>query len=453
MLFSQFYDVPTETPPEWFDPIMDHDTKLFIDPFLIFKSDFGVFKGAHNELIEFFNLAYTLAAETRGKTNNLAYKKLLAMLKFPEPKEFCLGYTSKSTAGSGTGQGFARFMAAAILQAISLGMEHPTHFEEIGLLHEGIGCDRISDITLNILKHRFVKYTQNICKKINVSIQKLPCINYEFDTHFMRWQSIAPDLPLNPTNGEPIILTPKAFLRTLPTIEPEDFFEYIWDAKNDDMRNEFNYEIKERISKKDIIKIARKKRFWVRDYLQYQEGHAAPIPYDLERDAKGIYKWARAASNFASASPVSLFANNENEFAACIKTIIEQFKLFVEENAGYKLLWDERQSKAKPEEAAQLLFLGVAKSYCRANNIDISREADLGKGPVDFKFSQGYKNRVLLEVKKAGNTRFWHGLEKQLPSYLKSEGATRGYYLVIVSSKKDAEKLRGIGQVVEKIKR
>ena len=35
-------------------------------------------------------------------------------------------------------------------------------------------------------------------------------------------------------------------------------------------------------------------------------------------------------------------------------------------------------------------------------------------------------------MKLAKNSKFWHGIEKQLPTYLKAEGIQIGYYLVIV---------------------
>jgi len=80
--------------------------------------------------------------------------------------------------------------------------------------------------------------------------------------------------------------------------------------------------------------------------------------------------------------------------------VIEQFKRSVEEQGGWRLLWNDGNVNEKPEEAAQLLFKGIAQSYCHANDIVIDREPNLGRGPVDFKFSNGYQRRALLEVKK-----------------------------------------------------
>jgi hypothetical protein len=56
---------------------------------------------------------------------------------------------------------------------------------------------------------------------------------------------------------------------------------------------------------------------------------------------------------------------------------------------------------------------------------------NLGRGPVDFKFSKGYVRRAHLEVKKLHNGRFWNGLETQLPSYMKSDEVSDGWFLAV----------------------
>lgn len=111
--------------------------------------------------------------------------------------------------------------------------------------------------------------------------------------------------------------------------------------------------------------------------------------------------------------------------------VIYKFRHFVEEQGGWRLLWNDGNTKEKPEDAAQLLFKGVAQSYCGANNIVLDREVELGRGPVDFKFSNGYHQRALVEIKKLHNTKFWNGLTQQLPSYLRSDNCRLGWYVPI----------------------
>src|SRR5277367_4665429 len=103
MLASAQFKIKKEKNDDWFDPILDADTELFVDPFLVFKESQGFWKGAHAALINHFNRAFLMIAEGSLNPATLAYKKALALLVFKEPKELCLGYTSKGTSGLGSG--------------------------------------------------------------------------------------------------------------------------------------------------------------------------------------------------------------------------------------------------------------------------------------------------------------------------------------------------------------
>jgi hypothetical protein len=124
-------------------------------------------------------------------------------------------------------------------------------------------------------------------------------------------------------------------------------------------------------------------------------------------------------------------AQTREEFLEIIGKIVASYRLFVEDQGGWYLLWDSGAKKEKPEHAAQLLFCGVAQSRCKANDISLDSEVNLGRGPVDFKFSKGYTRRAHLEVKKLHNGNFWNGLEAQLPSYMKSDEVSDGWFLAV----------------------
>ena len=80
------------------------------------------------------------------------------------------------------------------------------------------------------------------------------------------------------------------------------------------------------------------------------------------------------------------------------------------------------QWKAPTRTSCQLVFLAVADAYCRANNVDITPEAGAGGGPVDFKFSDGYNGRILVEVKISDNPQLLHGYTVRLETYKKGQG-------------------------------
>jgi hypothetical protein len=117
------------------------------------------------------------------------------------------------------------------------------------------------------------------------------------------------------------------------------------------------------------------------------------------------------------------------ELLEVILLICNKFKDLVENNKLSSLLYDNGQPKH--EEAAQLLFYGVAESYCEANNLDLTRESNAGRGPVDFKISGGYHSRVVVETKLNTNNKLVHGFRRQIGEYQKAEKTNHAIYTVI----------------------
>jgi hypothetical protein len=107
---------------------------------------------------------------------------------------------------------------------------------------------------------------------------------------------------------------------------------------------------------------------------------------------------------------------------------IEIFKHHIEAGDLWKELWVG--NKPKPERAVQILYQFAADVFCKANNIDLSPEANMGGGPVDFKFSVGYEARVLVELKRDSGT-VKHGYEIQLERYKKANKSYFGIFVVI----------------------
>lgn len=426
MRFSEQHTILRSAADDWFDPILAVDTKLFVDPFLIFKDTDPAWAGAHDDIVAHFQRCFDLLAGGGLERGSLRQKAALRMMQFPEPRETCLGYASGSTSGSGGGEGLAKLIVAAMGDAIARGVTELRHFEQLGILNEGIGPDRISDITCTILKPRLIAYTQRIATERGVALERHKLRAGGFDPARPGFESIEVDLPTNPVTGGPLLLVPTRFLRDLPAINADDWWE---SSRARQLRDEFNIELVGKVRKRDIVDLARRRPEMVEQWVADRESRAVD-PYDIERDPLGVYTWAAAARQFTRRNPTTLpQATDEASFAKVIDVIAERFEHYVEQNGGWKLLWDGNNEKL--EEAAQLLFLGIAKSYCEANGIVVDREVELGRGPVDFKFSNGFEHRALLEVKKLENSKFWNGLERQLPSYLKSDGHGDGWYLVI----------------------
>jgi len=426
MLATPHFGIARTGQDDWFDTILDVDTELFVDPFLVFKETAGFWADAHSRLIEHFNHAFLLVAQGNRDPRTLAYKKALALLEFREPKELCLGYTAEGTSGSGSGGKLGRLIAQAISQAIGRGLNNPSHFEELGILQERIGSDRISDTTCTILKPKLIEYTQGIAQRHGIPLAQHRLYAGAFDAQRQRFERSTVEVPTNPATGGPLLFVPERFLRDLPQLNKDDWWSYY---ENERLRDDLNYEVMGRVDKRTIVATARAHMDSVRRWADEQENQPAQ-PYDLDRDPKGVVQWESAAAAFTLANPLAISAPVDAAgFDAVIETVIEQFRLFIEEQRGWWLLWDG--AKDKPEAAPQLVFYGLARNYCKANNVVVDPETDLGRGPVDFKFSNGYVHRAHLEVKKLHNGKFWNGLDLQLPTYMSSDEVQKGWFLAI----------------------
>ena len=412
---------------DWYDRHLTVDTKLFVDPFLLLVEG-GRWAVAHDELIEHFVECYRLVARATSPTSvsGLAAGRLLT---FPEPAEFGLGYTAASTSGAGSGARYARQIADGIAVAIARGLTVPEHIEEIGILNEGIGADRISDAVCNVLKHQFIEYTQEVMQRHGIAGELHRVRNARVSTEHARWLAEDVTLPTNPVTGRPIILVPTGILNSLPVLNAEDWFDANLNA---DLRAQLNLSVGRRASKADIVDFARKQPDRVREWAREQTTRRDLQGYDFQDDPRGVVAWDGLPAQFAVNHPLAGMAkpSTQDELNQLVDGILNQFKHFIEDQRGWSLLHNSDGTE-KPEEAAQLAFLGMAQPYLRRFDIELDREVELGRGPVDFKVSSGSTFRVLIEVKKAHNGKFWHGLQEQLPSYLKSDACQDGWYAAL----------------------
>jgi hypothetical protein len=454
ILFSEYFKLKLRGTENWFDPVVGHDTNLFIDPFLVEKIAKRIpeFRNSHTKVITFFNEAFQDAAKIVHR-NSDACKPLLRSFEFPEVNELYLGYSKPGNPGAGSSKGYARLLLSAMFELIDAGITTISRFEELELFKEGFGADRIGDMMANLLKPELVQYTQRICeaKKIKLRPQRLRNM-YHADGRV--WQDDKVKLPCikTPWGNHFVILSPKAFLRHLPTVDIVDFWNHSYSHENDVIRSQFGNKIKKSVDRETMFEAARKSAHLRESYLKAIKNRKAD-PYDIESDPDLLHKWYHIGKMQFDTDPVNFKAPTTfAEFITTVQQIVERYKHHVENRRGWQVIRDDSTGRGKKEKVVQRHFEGIISAYCEANNIDFSPEVDVGKGPVDFKFSSGYKNRVLLEVKLARNTKFMHGLKKQLPAYLKAEKIQKGFFIVIIYEKEDVKKVNEIREEIPKLK-
>lgn len=424
--FSTAYTITKGAVDDWFDPVLELDTHLSVDPFLISEDHDPFWTAAHGRLIDFFNEVLKLIARSAGRRGSPHWDKAARLLSFPEPAEFALGYSKNGIFGAGTGAGLARPMLDAANAAVQAGIRQIDRFEEIELFGEAIGADRIGDLVCNVLKEEFTVYTQTIADGHHLPTEPLPVRHAAWDKTNLRWVDREVALPRNTawSRRHAVLLTPERFLRHLPTFDPSAFWDWAWSNHNEQLRRDFSYQIGQRVNRREIARLAQRHRNLWRQYL----ASLPKQPYDVAIDPDfrvQLYDGSRQLA--AQITPRAL--TEPAEFRDFVADLLTKFKWMVEDRGGWELLW--AGDKPRNEWLVQRLLLQTVTLTCADHGIDVTAEAGTGRGPVDFKFSTGWSCRALVEVKLAASGSLRRNVQYQLPQYLRSEGVSVGFVVII----------------------
>ena len=405
-----------------FDVILDVDTRVFFDPARISLTSAPEFIGSRDKIERYCSNIITLLSHSK-KRGDMYWKQADKMLNFRELSGTCFGYSQKGTGGNAIGSVLRQNILDTIVDLIHEGATDPTLFELLGVFQENIGCDRISDLITFILSNEIFAYTDRIVSTLR--IESTIVVHNKKPYHVC----------INPFNSKPLLFLPAAVLSPLPVADSFDDINLIC-AENQRVRDEINTYFDlgsrnklEKCEIRDLLKrMPEVRQALITSYKSY------PVEaYDFEDDPVGEYVWLAAARRFVADNPLDLCAVKIRSISSVFDithVICDKFKTLIEVNGLHELLYDTNRTP-KHERSAQLLFYGIADSYCIANNIDLSRECNGGRGPVDFKLSRGAVDKVAVEVKLTSNGQLKHGIEKQLPIYMAQENTHRAIYLII----------------------
>jgi len=408
-----------------FNAFVDIDSKLYIDPSLLEKCTIKEFQKTHSEFHKYFSQILTLIDNSKA-VGDVFWRKAFSMLQFKEFKYIALGYSVGGKSGNAIGLKIAKELVNTAKEIIKAGIKDPIIFELIGLFEEGIGADRISDMTIHIIRNNLIEFTQRVSNELGIKQR-------EFGKSKIK-------LPYNTKTGEPIVFAPKELLQDLP-------IAYSWEdidrvsRENDDLRRRVNQEIGDnwkyatssRVGKAKLKETILANPEVLKDLIQ-QYRRKPKIPYDFTNDPSGQVIWADLSERAVNEFPLNLAALSPVTSANILKVvqaICEKYAKLIETNGWFEFLYDEKTGRLRHERFAQKLFYGIADSYCEANDLSLNREPNAGSGALDFKISKGYKALVNVEVKYTSNPSLIKGFTKQLPRYNRAEGAEASIYLVL----------------------
>lgn len=406
--------------------LLNTDTLVFIDPLLLEES-------AHKEISEGAYRAYKKRFETiikllaaSKKVDDVPWRNAKKLLHFSEISWTCLGYGT-TVKGSGFGKDLISSTLDTASQIVALGVDDIDLFMALALFEEGIGPDRISDMTTNIILFDLISFSDRINQTL-----KIPTKQFKIGTNNY-------NLVANPYSNKPLIFVPKDIVRDLPiAADWSDISRVV--RENEELRERVNSHVGEiwatmTRKQKEKLKNAALKSKEAFQQVMDMIREVEPKPYDFKNDRNGESFWTELLKKIPTDYPYDLsnYAGrtlNANEVVEVVNKILSQFQDLIENKGLWKELWDDN-GKPRKEKASQRLFFAIAYSYCKANNIDLTPEADSGNGPVDFKLSQGFDSKLVVEIKLSTNGSLVHGYEKQLEIYKKADDTDVGIFLII----------------------
>ncbi len=197
-------------------PFVSEDIPLFVDPFLLWKSPSLQDNALHTAVTNCFNHLGLLTK--KGKSDEAA--QLLIALS--ECAEVGLG-DSATRKGKPIGRAVADNILQLFRDIPQLGEAGFVHFESIQLYVDQIAKDRISDLTCSFAKSFLIDFTIQQCdqKGIPRADTRLPV--YDYREHRIVEEKVS--VPVCPDTKAPILLVPKRWLRYIPWINYEDYFD------------------------------------------------------------------------------------------------------------------------------------------------------------------------------------------------------------------------------------
>ncbi len=457
--FNDHFDIDPNVVEEYgaYNVSLITDLPLFIDPFLLFNSENAEYRALHDRIIE-----YLLFLKQKSALGSMSDALLRSWYCFPEVKQTWLGFSEFNNSGRGLGLDFARVLHSSLHELFrEFGEEKITrgsHLEKVCLIKEGVGRDNISDFTTNLIKEYLYTYTEQFalahlqatqCKR--VAIRRVT-FNYKTET----WSSRQFTLPW--ANGDHVVLTPSDILtRDENWISRHDLisdFEKIPVAIPDaqlraQVSNYFHSTLKrekdKEPTKKDIAAAASATIHEFPEIIDYyirmkeeSGGEAASISAEKIQLARLIFnEQIQQLQALLGGSPFYGTTSTTYEEA---HARLGYLKDVIENKGGHRSFYGKNGEPIRAEEDLQVMY----RLVWFGTPSDVSREANDGRGPADFKVSRGARDKTIVEMKLAKNTQLKRNLQKQAEIYQKASDAMRAIKAIVFFTEDELARVRRI---------
>jgi hypothetical protein len=457
--FSQIFKIDPKTLEAHgaFDISLLTDLPLFIDPFLLFNSKKPTYQALHQEIIR-----YLTFLRDKSATGALNRGLLEAWFTFHEVKENWFGYCRLGNRGSGLGPKFARALDLNLNTVFrSFGQETVTrgsHLEKLCLIADGVGKDNISDFTTTLIKEFLLRYTEAFAQthippaqRRRSTVEKVR-FNYETET----WERDSFDLPW--FRGAFVLLTPKDLLTKEEIwINRPELLRRVQDIAqalpNEALRAQVNSYFAKFLSKKPTEEQLQKARAAtllefpqiIEHYIREKEdsGDVAESVSD-QRVREAVVRFHDEVQGLRARLRTTPFYDSHATTLEEARKRVEYLKHVIEERDGYRFFYVGGQPITREKDIQIMYDLTWFGSV-----FDVNREANNGRGPVDFKISRGAGDASLVEFKLGSNTQLKGNLQKQVEIYQKAARAPEALKVITYFSESE---LRRVQRILRELK-
>ncbi len=173
---------------------------------------------AHRTIHSFFHHVIGLLDSGYKKEARILFENL------SEPNETCLGVSSNGPRGRGVGTDEATKIFDSLMNSRAIESGLIGHFEDFVLFVDGVGKDKISDLTTNLIRKHLMKYTQSQCKLHGIGLTKEVPSGYYWNDTELRWGSHLTDMLV--INERVILLVPKSAVTFSYYYTPEKYCQH-----------------------------------------------------------------------------------------------------------------------------------------------------------------------------------------------------------------------------------
>lgn len=454
--FSDYFDVDPNIIEEYgaVNISLINDIPLFIDPFLLFNSKNPDFQAIHSEMIGYL---YFLQEQAR-MAPVLSKGMSQAWFRFSEVKQTWLGFSQSGNSGRGMGADFANGLFEGLTSVFKDFSEttitKSPHIEKLCLISPNVGRDKISDFTTNFAKRYLLEYTQEFAKKEinqkycrNVKIRR---VSFNWDTH--TWQDGSFYLPYH--RNDFVLLTPKDILTRDDTfINRADMIRSIEQISiaipDGALRFELEQYLASVLNRK--VKVTKAEREWqtqsfirlhpelIDYYLKHKEEHAEEatiVSKDNVRDVQFLFNTQvdQLITLLEGSTPFYQVVPDAHDEA---KKRVEYLKHVIEDQEGYRIFYQHDGTAIKREADLQVIY----RLVWYGSSLDVNREVNNGRGPVDYKISFGKTNSTLVEFKLASNAKLKQNLAKQVEVYKVASETDRAIKVILFFTDTECKKV------------